>query len=124
MNPSFDPAILVADEHGAALISGCCSSCDAQMFPRRPHCLRCGSSTEEQRLPAAGVVRSWCRLAIPLPGAEPPVTLVRVELGPQLTVQGVLIGDVEIGDTVELTARTITAGAQSYTGFGFIRTAS
>jgi uncharacterized OB-fold protein len=123
MNPSFDPAILVTDGHSATLISGSCPTCDAVMFPQRPLCARCGSPTQDSRLPAAGVVRSYCRIAIPLPGAEPPVTLVRVELSPQVTVQGVMDGPVEIGDRVALVARQIGNGAEIYTGFGFARSA-
>lgn len=123
MNPSFDPAILVTDEHGATLISGSCPDCGAVTFPQRQHCARCGSPTREHPLPTNGVVRSYCRIAIPLAGAEAPVTLVRVELSPQCTVQGVMDGVVDIGDRVALVPRRID-GAESYTGFGFARSTS
>lgn len=123
MNPSFDSAILVTDGHAATLISGSCSNCDAVTFPARQHCARCGSPTREHLLPTIGVVRSSCCVAIPLPGAQAPVTLVRVELSPQCTVQGVMDGAVEIGDRVALVPRQIH-GAESRTGFGFARSAS
>lgn len=124
MNPSFDPAILLTDGRSATLISASCPVCDAMMFPRRPHCARCGSQTRDSQLPATGVVRSYCRIAFLLPGAEPPVTLVRVELSPQVMVQGVMDGVVEIGDRVAVVARPIATGAETCTGFGFARSAS
>lgn len=93
-------------------------------FPQRPHCARCGSPCRESRLPTVGVVRSYCRISIPVPGAEPPVTLVQVELSPEVTVQGVLDGAVAIGDRVALVARQITDGEEVCTGFGFTRSAS
>lgn len=121
MNPSFDPAILLTDGRSATLISASCPECDAVMFPRRPTCARCGSPTREGQLPTTGVVRTYCRIPFPLPGAEPPVTLVRVELSPQVIVQGVMDGAVEIGDRVEVVARPIPDGANTCTGFGFAR---
>lgn len=124
VNPSFDPAILETDGRSATLISASCPQCDAVMFPRRPHCARCGSQTRDGHLPTTGIVRSYCRMALPLPGTEPPVTLVRVELSPQVTVQGVMDGAVEIGDRVALVARQIANGAQTCTGFGFAPCAS
>jgi hypothetical protein len=62
-------------------------------------------------------------MAIPLPGSESPVTLARVELSGQCTVQGVMDGAVEIGDRVVLVPRQID-GAETYTGYGFARSAS
>lgn len=124
MNPSFDPAILVTDGHVATLISGSCPACGAVAFPQRQHCARCGSPTQEHLLPTIGVVRSYCRMAIPLPGAEAPVTLVRVELSPQCTVQGVMDGAVDIGDRVALVPREIPTGDDISVGFGFARSAS
>ena len=124
VTPSFDPAILVTDGRSATLISASCPECDAVMFPRRPHCARCGSQTQDSHLPATGVVRSYCRGTLPLPGTEPPVTLVRVELSPQVIVQGVMDGAVEIGDRVAVVARPIADGAETCTGFGFTRSAS
>ena len=125
MSPSFDPAILVTDGRAATLISGSCSDCGAVTFPKRQHCARCGSPTHEHMLPTVGVVRSYCRIAIPLPGAEAPVTLVRVELSPQCTVQGVMDGVFEIGDRVALVPRQIDGdGTERYAGFGFARSAS
>ena len=124
MNPSFDPAILLTDGRSATLISASCPECGAVMFPRRPTCARCGSPTRETQLPTTGVVRTYCRIPFPLPGAEPPVTLVRVELSPQVIVQGVMDGAVEIGDRVEVVARPIPDGTQTCTGFGFARSDS
>lgn len=124
MNPSFDPAILLTDGRSATLICASCQNCDAVMFPRRPNCARCGSQTRVGQLPATGIVRSYCRIAFPLPGAEPPVTLVRVELSPQVIVQGVMDGAAEIGDRVALVARQIPNGPETSTGFGFARSAS
>ncbi|MGV0734253.1 Zn-ribbon domain-containing OB-fold protein [Mycolicibacter sinensis] len=123
MNPSFDPAILVTDGPTMHLISGLCPDCGAVAFPRRRHCPRCSAPTHEHPLPTVGVVRSYCRIALPLPGAEPPVTLVRVELSPQCTVQGVMDGAVDIGDRVALVPRQID-GTDNHTGFGFARCAS
>lgn len=123
MSPSFDPAILEVDGDRVTLLSGSCPACGAVMFPRRSQCARCGAQTRDDRLPGVGVVRSHCRLAIPLPGAEPPVTVVRVELSPQCTVQGVLDGAVDIGDRVALVPRQIADGADICTGFGFTRSA-
>jgi uncharacterized OB-fold protein len=124
VNPSFDPAILLTDGRSATLICASCQKCDAVMFPRRPNCARCGSQTRVGQLPATGIVRSYCRIAFPLPGAEPPVTLVRVELSPQVIVQGVMDGAAEIGDRVALVARQIPNGPETSTGFGFARSAS
>ncbi|MGO9183592.1 MAG: Zn-ribbon domain-containing OB-fold protein [Mycobacterium sp.] len=124
MNPSFDPAILLTDGRSATLICASCQKCDAVMFPRRPNCARCGSQTRVGQLPATGIVRSYCRIAFPLAGAEPPVTLVRVELSPQVIVQGVMDGAAEIGDRVALVARQIPNGPETSTGFGFARSAS
>jgi uncharacterized OB-fold protein len=124
VNPSFDPAILLTDGRSATLICASCQKCDAVMFPRRPNCARCGSQTRVGQLPATGIVRSYCRIAFPLPGAEPPVTLVRVELSPQVIVQGVMDGAAEIGDRVALVARQIPNGPETSTGFGFTRSAS
>lgn len=124
MNPSFDPEILEIDGHSALLISASCPLCGAVMFPRRPHCARCGSQTHDGHLPTTGVVRSYCHLTFPLPGTEPPVTLVRVELSPEVTVQGVMDGAVDIGDRVALVPRQIAGGEESRTGFGFARGAS
>lgn len=123
MNPSFDPTILVTDGQATTLISGECPDCGAVAFPRRPHCPRCCAAIREHPLPTVGVVRSYCRIGFPLPGAEPPVTLVRVELGPQCIVQGVMDGGVEIGDRVALVPRHID-GTDSRTGFGFTRCTS
>lgn len=124
VNPSFDPAILLTDGRSVTLISASCPNCDAVMFPRRPHCARCGTQTRDSQLPGTGVVRSYCSIPFPLPGAEPPVTLVRVEMSRQVTVQGVIDGAVEIGDRVALVARQIANGAETWTGFGFARSAS
>lgn len=124
MNPSFDPAILDFDGQRATLLSGSCPACDAVTFPRRPQCARCGAQTHDDRLPSVGVVRSYCRVPFPLPGAEPPVTLVRVELNPQCTVQGVMDGAVDIGDRVTLASRPLADDTETYVGFGFTRDAS
>lgn len=124
MNPSFDPAILEIDGDTAALIAASCPACGAVTFPRRPRCARCDAPTRDCRLPDIGIVRSFCRLAIPLPGAEPPVTLVRVELGPATVIQGVLAGTVQIGDRVALVTRPLPDGKDGCTGFGFARCAS
>ncbi|MGF2946021.1 Zn-ribbon domain-containing OB-fold protein [Mycobacterium sp. Lab-001] len=124
MSPSFDPEILLTDGHSATLISAWCPECGAVMFPRRQQCVRCGSDTRNGHLPTTGVVQSYCRITFPLPGAEPPVTLVRVELSPQVIVQGVMAGTVEIGDRVAVVPRPIPDGAETATGFGFARSAS
>lgn len=124
MNASFDPAILRTDGRSATLLSASCTTCDAVMFPRRANCARCGSPTRESELPATGIVRTYCRIALPLPGAEPPVTLVRVELSPQVIVQGVLDGAVDIGDRVAVVPRPLSNGGADTTGFGFARSAS
>jgi uncharacterized OB-fold protein len=124
VNPSFDPAILLTDGGAATLLSASCPTCDAVMFPRRPRCARCGSQTREGRLPTTGIVQTYCRIPFPLPGAEPPVTVVRVELSPQVVVQGVFDGEVQIGDRVALVARPIPNGAATLTGFGFVRSES
>lgn len=124
MNASFDPEVLLTDGRSATLLSASCPKCDAVMFPRRANCARCGSPTREGELPTTGVVRTFCRIPLPLPGAEPPVTLVRVELSPQVIVQGVMDGAVEIGDRVAVVVRPIPNGAETSIGFGFARSAS
>ncbi len=124
MNPSFDPAILEITGHSPTLVSSSCPECGAVMFPRRQVCADCGSQTHDSHLPGVGVVHSCCRLMFPMAGAEPPVTLVRVELSPQVTVQGVMDGAVEIGDRVAVVARSIADGENICTAFGFARAAS
>lgn len=119
MNPSFDPAILEIAGDRATLVSGLCPRCDAVMFPRRPVCAVCGSQTHDSHLPTVGVVRSYCRLMFAMPGAEPPVTLVRVKLSPHVTVQGVIDGAVDIGDRVALVTRQVTDGEKVCTSYGF-----
>lgn len=121
MNPSFDPNILEIEGSAATLLGASCLDCDATMFPARPHCACCGGQTRGCRLPPTGVVRTYCRLAMPLPGVPPPVTIVRVQLAPDLIVQGVMAGAVDIGDRVAVVPTRITAGQDDYSGFGFAR---
>lgn len=121
MNPSFDPNALQIDGDTVTLRGSECGACATVVFPIRPTCLRCGGHTRARSLPTIGVVRTHCGMSIPLPGAAAPNTIVRVELCPGLIVQGVMAGEVQIGDRVVLTPTHIEAGQDAYTGFGFTR---
>jgi uncharacterized OB-fold protein len=127
MTASFDRAVLrvgTGDPPGVRLLAARCPACRAMTFPARDECASCGAATERVELPTTGTVQSHCTLAFPIPGARPPVTIVRVELDPQAIVQGVADAPMQVGDEAAVVTRTVEIDGRSWLGFGFTRSVS
>ncbi|MCA1834657.1 MAG: Zn-ribbon domain-containing OB-fold protein [Actinomycetota bacterium] len=89
-----------------------CNACHLYIHPPRPACRRCGSTdVGPARVSGRGVIHSYTVTAQPVPGYEPPFTVVLVDLeeqeGLRLVSQIVDVEpqDVRIGMPVEVTFR-------------------
>lgn len=116
---AFDSAALAVDGDTVHLRGARCSHCGRLSFPTRPACPACGASTTPEQLPDTGAVYACVTTELPLAGAEPPVTVMLVDLTPHVRVQGLATRPAAIGATVRLVARTVAGSDGDAVGYGF-----
>lgn len=117
----FDDTILRDAPDGVVLVGGTCDLCQRRHFPALGVCPQCGGTVTAELLPRLGVVEAVTLTELPLLGAAPPVTVVLVQLDPDVLVQGVATAAVAVGDPVRLVGRRVPSPSGDALAYGFER---
>lgn len=100
-----------------ALIAGRCAACGEIAWPLAARCPTCGSGdVAGEPLPRQGVIETWTRVWVPVPGIDSPYCMGRVRLG-----DCQVYGRIEVAGSTELRTGAIVAmRSEAGTGDGTV----